>query len=407
MLLSRDAIAAAVRAAERRRLLQAGPRPHLRRHHHAQRRGRAGRPGHRGRRAAPGRPARGHRRPGHAGQPAGRHAGHVQRRPLRQDHRGARPAPPAHPGGRRDRRDGLRPARRRHQDRRPGRVHGVRRRPAAHHRLDGRDPQPARRQPRPARAALRAGRVDHRHADRLHRPRRAARRACSPTPCSCSAPARRPARRRSPSAWPPTPRSRPTGRCSCSPRDEQARAHPAHAVLRGPGRLQAGAQRQPHRGRLAEDRPRHRPPGRGPDLDRRQPEPHDHGDPLQGPAAQGPHRRPRPGRRRLPPADDRPLVGREPPGRGVRDQPWPQDPGPRARVPGAGPVAAVPWPRDAPGQAADAGRPARVGLPHRRHPHHPGRHRRRGHPRRAAGVGRAARPDLDAQRELPPGAGAR
>ena len=35
MLLSRDAIAVAVRAAERRRLLQAGARPHLRRHHHA------------------------------------------------------------------------------------------------------------------------------------------------------------------------------------------------------------------------------------------------------------------------------------------------------------------------------------------------------------------------------------
>ena len=70
-----------------------------------------------------------------------------------------------------------------------------------------------------------------------------------------------------------------------------------------------------------------------------------------------------------------PQLGREPPGRGVRDQPRPQDPGPRARVPGGGAVPAVPRPRDAPGQAPDAGRPARVGLPHRRHPHHPGRHR--------------------------------
>ena len=58
---------------------------------------------------------------------------------------------------------------------------------------------------------------------------------------------------------------------------------------------------------------------------------------------------------------------REPPGRGVRDQPWPQDPRPRARVPGAGAVAALPRPRDARRQAPDAGRPARVGLPHRRH----------------------------------------
>ncbi len=44
-------------------------------------------------------------------------------------------------------------------------------------------------------------------------------------------------------------------------------------------------------------------------------------------------------------------------------------------------------PRDASGQAADAGRPPRVGLPDRRHPHHPRRHRCRGHAGRAARVG--------------------
>ncbi len=144
------------------------------------------------------------------------------------------------------------------------------------------------------------------------------------------------------------------------------------------GRLEAGAQRQPQRGRLAEDRPRHRTAGRGPHLDRRQPQPHHHGDPVQGSPAQGPHRRPRHGRGRLPPAHDRPHVRREPAGRGVRDQPRAQDPRPRARVPGGGALAAVARPRDAPGQAADAGRPARVGLPHRRHPHHPRRHGRGG-----------------------------
>ena len=89
-----------------RRLLQAGPRPRLRRHHLPLRAGRAGRPGHGG---------RGARRAGlleaiggpalllvslQAGTP-----GHLQRRPLRPDRRGARPAAPAHRRGRRDRRD--------------------------------------------------------------------------------------------------------------------------------------------------------------------------------------------------------------------------------------------------------------------------------------------------------------
>ena len=58
---------------------------------------RAGRPGHGGRRAAPGRPARRHRRPRRRWSDLQvAHPGHVQRRPLRQDRRGARAAAPAH-----------------------------------------------------------------------------------------------------------------------------------------------------------------------------------------------------------------------------------------------------------------------------------------------------------------------
>ena len=54
----------------------------------------------------------------------------------------------------------------------------------------------------------------------------------------------------------------------------------------------------------------------------------------QGPPAQEPTRRPRPDRRRLPAAHERSGQRREPPGRGGRDQPWPEDPGPRAGDPG-------------------------------------------------------------------------
>ena len=51
--------------------------------------------------------------------------------------------------------------------------------------------------------------------------------------------------------------------------------------------------------------------------------------------------------------------GREPPGRGVRDQPRPQDPGPRARVPGGGAQPALPPARAAGRQAPHARRPPR------------------------------------------------
>ena len=131
-----------------------------------------------------------------------------------------------------------------------------------------------------------------------------------------------------------------------------------HAVRRGPHRFGQGPHRPPGRGRLGPHQPGHRPAGTGPHLDRRQPQPHGHGDPGQGPAAQEPGGRHRHGRHRLPPADDRPGLGREPPGRGVRDQPRPQDPRPRARVPGRRPEPAVPPARTPGRQAPHARRPA-------------------------------------------------
>ncbi len=50
----------------------------------------------------------------------------------------------------------------------------------------------------------------------------------------------------------------------------------------------SGAQRPPGRSRLAEDQPRCGSPRRGPAVHRRQPPPHRHGDPGQGPAPQEP-----------------------------------------------------------------------------------------------------------------------
>ena len=54
------------------------------------------------------------------------------------------------------------------------------------------------------------------------------------------------------------------------------------------------------------------------------------------------YRQARADRGRLPAAHDRPHDGREPPGRGVRDQPRPQDPGPRARASRSSPCRSCP-----------------------------------------------------------------
>ena len=177
------------------------------------------------------------------------HAGHLQRRALRPHRRGARAAAPAHRRGRRDRRARLRRARRRAEGRRPGRVLVFE---VAERRVTDTIAAPSTcstEQPRPPRAALRAGRRDHRHAHRLPRPRRAPRRACSRAPSSSSAPVPPWARPPSPSAWPPTPRcERRPARAVLLARDEPARAHPAARCAPRP-RVDSkhAPQRQAHR----------------------------------------------------------------------------------------------------------------------------------------------------------------
>ena len=125
-------------------LLQVVPRPHLLGHHLAVQPGGAGRlgDGHRG--APPAGPARDHRRPVGVRLAAGQHAVDRQRRVLRQDHRGARPAAAAGVGGRRDHRARLQPSRGRLRGARPGREPGLRRRPAPGGRLDDAAAGPAR-----------------------------------------------------------------------------------------------------------------------------------------------------------------------------------------------------------------------------------------------------------------------
>ncbi len=88
--------------------------------------------------------------------------------------RGHRAAPPSHRGGRRDRRDRLRRARRRHQGPRRGREQGL---PAGRppgHRLDPPAVGAARRGLRRPAGRLRAGERAHRRGHRLPRPGRAA-----------------------------------------------------------------------------------------------------------------------------------------------------------------------------------------------------------------------------------------
>ena len=150
MMLSAGAIADAAGGVERVRLLQAGPRPHLRRHPHALRHGSARRRRHRGRRAAPRRAARRHRRPrGPCADPVV-HPGHHQRRPLRPHRRGVRPAAPPHRRGRRDRRDRLLRARGRAEGARPRRVARLRGQRAPRHRHDEAPVEPPVGEPRPA-----------------------------------------------------------------------------------------------------------------------------------------------------------------------------------------------------------------------------------------------------------------
>jgi hypothetical protein len=113
-------------ACARRALLQAVAPAHLRRDPRPDGQRPAGRHRHRRRRAAPQRAARRDRWVAGAARAAERDAGDLQRQPLRQDRAGHGGAAPAHQRGRRDHRDGLHRARRRHQGARRGRDQGVR-----------------------------------------------------------------------------------------------------------------------------------------------------------------------------------------------------------------------------------------------------------------------------------------
>ena len=119
---------------------------------------------------------------------------------------------------------------------------------------------------------------------------------------------------------------------------------------------------------------------RGADVHRRQPQHDDDGDPRQGSPAQAAPR-PEADRDRLPAADDERQEGRVAAGRGLGVLPADQAAGQGARRPHRRDLPAQPWPRAALGQAADDERPARVGLPDRRHPVAPCGHQRRGHHR--------------------------
>ena len=112
--------------------------------------------------------------------------------------------------------------------------------------------------------------------------------------------------------------------------------------------------------------------------------------------------RPQARRHRLPAADELAASASSPASRRSRSSParsscWPRS----SRCPVIAISPAQPWPRAAHRQAAADVRPARVGLPDRRHPGPARRHRRRG--RRSAScmrVGRARRAGLGARRGL-------
>ena len=331
----------------------------------ALRRRRAGRPGHRGRRAAPGRPARRHRRPGRARQPPG-----VAPRPPPTPARYARIVE-EHALLRRligvageiaelgyavpdDVQQGASTGPSRWSSRSPSAASPTRWRRSASL-LDG--------QPRPPRAALRAGRRHHRHAHRLHRPRRAAVGPAAERPRHRRRPARHGQDRRSPSAWPPTPRSRRQPRRSLFFSLEMSHLELTQRLLcvRGAGRLAAacatassaeptGPRSATPIGRLAEapicidDNPNLTV------MEIR----------AKARRLKSQRRRARPDRRRLPPADDRPVAApRTARSRCPRSAAASRSSPASSRRPVVALSPALPQPRDAGRQAPDAGRPPR------------------------------------------------
>ena len=342
-----------------RRLLQAGAPAHLRRRR-APCRSRGGPVDTitvadelRGRPARPGRRRRG------AARPAERHAGDLQRRPLRPHRAGHGDAAPADPRRRRHRRD--RPTAGPTTSTRPSTRPSRRVFKVAERRVDRQLPRHQRVDQGgdgPPRGDLRPRRHHHRHRHRLPRPRRAAVRAAAVDAEHRRCPPGDGQDRVRPGHGDPRRQAhRPAG-ARVLARDGPRRADPADPVERGRGRLDEDAQRSALRVRLGEDRPGDRSP-RGAAVPRRQPAGHGDGDPRQGPPPEGAPRRPRPHRHRLPAADERRRQRREPPARGERDQPQPEDPRPRAGGADRRPQPAQPQPRVPQRQAPDAVGPAR------------------------------------------------
>ena len=169
------------------------------------------------------------------------------------------------------------------------------------------------------------------------------------------------------SASPPTSPDDHASRCWCSRSRWATPSSPSASCAARRGSTRRSCAPAARRDRLDQDRQGDQP-ARGPAAPRRQPARHGDGDPRQGPPVKarigglGAHRH------RLPAADERRHGRREPPARGQRDQPWPEDPRPRARGADHRPQPAQPNPGDPRRQAPDARRPARVAAPSSRTP---------------------------------------
>ena len=226
--------------------------------------------------------------------------------------RGVRAAAPAHRRGRRDRRARLLGARGRQQGPRPSRVARLRGERAAGHRHARRSCRASSRRTSTASSSSTSGATPSPARPPATSTSTSSCRACSPARSWSSAPVPPWARRRSRSgmiAHAALEATNPSPVLFFSLEMSHLELVPAPAVRRGPGRLAPGcatASSRPTTGRRS--RAAMGRLGRGADLDRRQPEPHDHGDPGQGPPAQEPGRQPRHDRHRLPPADDRPVA---------------------------------------------------------------------------------------------------
>ena len=169
MLLSNDAASVGIERCSAGRLLQAGPRAHLRGDPgpHGARRG--DRRGDGDRRAQALRCARAGGGPVDLHLAAGQHAVDRQRPALRRDRRGARVAAQADRCGRGDRRHRLLGARGREGSGRRGRADGLQRGRAPDGRHDAAAARAAGGRPRPHRGARAAGVGDHRSGDGLPR----------------------------------------------------------------------------------------------------------------------------------------------------------------------------------------------------------------------------------------------